>query len=98
MIFQHDNARPSVAKPIKETFEALNWDVSITPAVFSRIALSDYHLFRSMTHSLSEQRFHSYEDIKKWIDSWIASKDVSFFRRGIHLLPEKWEKVMAIGQ
>jgi len=25
--------------------------------------------------------------------SGIASKDVSFFRRGIHLLPERWEKV-----
>ena len=36
------------------------------------------------------------EDIKKkWVDSWIA-KDVSFFRDGIHLLPDKWEKVMAI--
>jgi len=31
---------------------------------------------------------------KKWIDSWIASKDVSFFRRGIHLLLERWKKVM----
>ncbi|KAG5318711.1 MOS1T transposase, partial [Pseudoatta argentina] len=31
---------------------------------------------------------------KKWIDSWIASKDMSFFRRGIHVLPERWEKVV----
>jgi len=42
-----------------------------------------------MTHGLSEQRFHSYEDTKKWVDSWIASKDMSFFRRGIHLLSER---------
>ncbi|KAG5313062.1 MOS1T transposase, partial [Pseudoatta argentina] len=28
-------------------------------------------------------------------DSWIASKDMSFFRRGIHVLPERWEKVVS---
>jgi len=26
---------------------------------------------------------------------WIVSKDEAFFRRGIHMLPERWEKVMA---
>ncbi|EFN68867.1 hypothetical protein EAG_04413, partial [Camponotus floridanus] len=36
-----------------------------------------------------------YEDAKKWVDSWIASKDVSFFRRGIQMLPERWKKVVA---
>jgi len=32
--------------------------------------------------------------IKNCIDDWIASKDEAFFR-GIHMLPERWEKVMA---
>ena len=45
-----------------------------------------------MAHGLAEQRFHSYEEAKKWIDSWTASKDMSFFRRGIHIPPERWEK------
>ncbi|KAG5316940.1 MOS1T transposase, partial [Pseudoatta argentina] len=34
-------------------------------------------------------------ELKKRIDSWIASKDMSFFRRGIHVLPERWEKVVS---
>ncbi|KAG5321300.1 MOS1T transposase, partial [Pseudoatta argentina] len=59
------------------------------------IAPSDFHLFRSMAHGLADRRFHSYEEAQKWIDSWIASKDMSFFRRGIHVLPEKWEKVVS---
>ncbi|KAG5314643.1 MOS1T transposase, partial [Pseudoatta argentina] len=42
-----------------------------------------------------DRRFHSYEEAQKWIDSWIASKDMSFFRRGIHVLPERWEKVVS---
>ncbi|KAG5318703.1 MOS1T transposase, partial [Pseudoatta argentina] len=42
----------------------------------------------------ADRRFHSYEEAQKWIDSWVASKDMSFFRRGIHVLPERWEKVV----
>ena len=48
-----------------------------------------------MTHDLAYQRFHSYEEAKNWIDSWIASKDMSFFRRKIHILAERWEKVVS---
>ena len=48
-----------------------------------------------MAHDLAEQHFRSYEDVKKWIDSWIASKDEQFFRRGIRTLPERWKKVVA---
>ena len=48
-----------------------------------------------MIHGLSEQRFTSYEDTTKWVDSWIASENESFFRRGIRMLPERWEKVVA---
>jgi len=50
---------------------------------------SFHHLFRSMAHGLAKQHFHFYEDAKKWVDSWIVSNDVSFFRRGIQMLPEK---------
>ena len=39
--------------------------------------------------------FRSYEEVKNWIDSWIASKDDQFFRHGIRTLPERWEKVVA---
>jgi len=47
-----------------------------------------------MAHGLAEQYFHSYEDPKKWVDSWIASK-VLVFRREIQMLLERWEKVVA---
>ncbi|EGI59356.1 Mariner Mos1 transposase [Acromyrmex echinatior] len=89
VILQHDDARSHVAKVVK-TF--LKWKVlPYSPDV----APSDYHLFRSMTHGLADQHFRSYEEVKNWIDSWIASKDDQFFRRGIRTLPERWEKVVA---
>jgi len=46
-------------------------------------------------NGLADQHLCSYEEIKNWIDTWIASKDEQFFRRGIRTLPERWEKVMA---
>ncbi|KAG5324203.1 MOS1T transposase, partial [Pseudoatta argentina] len=67
----------------------------VAKPVKTYMAPSDFHLFRSMAHGLADRRFHSYEEAQKWIDSWIASKDMSFFRRGIHVLPEKWEKVVS---
>ncbi|KAG5314398.1 MOS1T transposase, partial [Pseudoatta argentina] len=94
VILLHDNARPHVAKPVKTYLEALKWEVLPHPLYSPDIAPSDFHLFRSMAHGPADRRFHSYEEAQKWIDSWIASKDMSFFRRGIHVLPERWEKVV----
>ena len=64
IILLHDNARSHVAAPIKTYLETLKWEVLSHPPYSPDIALSDYHLFRSMTHGLSEQHFTSYEDIK----------------------------------
>ncbi|KAG5318543.1 MOS1T transposase, partial [Pseudoatta argentina] len=95
VILLHDNARPHVAKPVKTYLETLKWEVLPYPLHSPDIAPFDFHLFRSMAHGLADRRFHSYEEAQKWIDSWIASKDMSFFRRGIHVLPERWEKVVS---
>jgi hypothetical protein len=59
------------------------------------IAPSDYHLFRSMQNHLAGTRFTSSEEVKNWVDSFLASKDEEFFRHGIRMLPERWEKVIA---
>ena len=81
VILQHDNALPHVAKPVKTYLETLKW--------------YDYYLFRSMAHGLADKQFRSYEDIEKWLDLWIASKDEHFYRNGIRAPPERWAKVVA---
>jgi len=95
IILLHDNAQPHVAAPVKTYLETLKWEVLSHPPYSPDIASSDHHLFRSMTHGLSEQHFTSYEDIKNCINDWIASKDEACFRRGIHMLSKRWEKVVA---
>ena len=48
-----------------------------------------------MAHGLADQQFRLYEDIEKWLDSWIASKYEHFYRNGIRALPERRGKVVA---
>ncbi|EGI66303.1 Mariner Mos1 transposase, partial [Acromyrmex echinatior] len=73
----------------------LKWKPLPPPPYSPDLAPSYYHLFRSMAHDLTDQHFRSYEEVKNWIDAWIASKDDQFFRRGIRTLPERWVKVVA---
>jgi len=73
-----------------KTTWTLNWEVLPYPAYSPDLASSDYHLFLSMGHALAERHFDFYEDVR--LDEWFASKDEEFFWRGIHKLPERWEK------
>ncbi|KIH58259.1 F-box domain protein [Ancylostoma duodenale] len=75
-----------------EASDGRDYDPSLYTLVRSN---RDYHLFRSMSHSLSEQRFKSFEGVEKWVTEWIELKDEAFCGQGIRFLPERWEKVKA---
>ena len=92
VILQHCNARLHVVRPVKTYLETLKWEVLPHPPCSPDVAPSDYHLFRSMAHGLTHQHFRSYEEVKKWIDLWIASKDASFFSGWYPTIARKMEK------
>ena len=75
------------AKPVHDTSEALSWK-ALPPTTYSPdLALFDYNLF-----ALAEQSFGSYEDVKKWLDEWLAAKEEDFHWRGIYKFPARWKK------
>ncbi|CAK9803711.1 Mariner Mos1 transposase [Anthophora quadrimaculata] len=92
VILLHDNAPAHTARQVKETIKAFNWEIIPHAAYSPDLAPSDYYLFASMGHALAKQRFTSHEDVRKWLDDWFASKEEQFFWRGIHKLPERWQK------
>ena len=91
VILQHNSAWLHVSKWRKAYLEMLKWEVLPCSPYSPDIAPSDHHLLQSMAHGLAEPHFHSYEDAKNCVDLWLTSKDV-FFRCGIQMLPEGWEK------
>jgi len=64
----HDNASSHTTKLVKETIEAFDWKILSHAAYSPDLAPTDYHLFASMGHVLAQQRFTSYEDVRKWLD------------------------------
>lgn len=94
VILFHNNTRPHVAKAVKDILLELEWEALLQLAYSPDIALSDYHLFRSMRHELVDTRFWHVEEVRKFVNDWIAPKLPSFFRHGIAILPERWENVV----
>ena len=57
VIFQHDNDRPHVARPVKTYLETLKWDILASPLYSPDVAFSDYHLFWSIATRPGSSKF-----------------------------------------
>ncbi|CAJ0931347.1 unnamed protein product, partial [Mesorhabditis belari] len=84
--FLHDNARPHVAKITQQKIEEMGWEVLPHPPYSPDLAPSDYHLFRSMHHSLAEKKFKNRDEVQIWVSNFFESQPVEFFKKGIHSL------------
>ena len=81
---------------VRDTPKALSWEIIPHLAYSPDLTPSEYRLFASMSHALAEQRFGSYEEVKKWLDEWFAAKGDDFYWRftDIHKLPERLQRKM----
>ena len=92
VILLHDNARLHTEKMTTALLDSLGWQVLPHPAYSPDLAPSDFYLFRSLQHHLTDNHFKTIDDVNNSITEFINSKPPSFYREGICRLPEKWKK------
>ena len=77
------------AKQIRDTLAAFGCEVSPHAAYSPHLVPFDYDFFASMSHALAEQRFGSYENVKKRLDESFAADGEGLYWRSIHKLFER---------
>ena len=83
VIFLQDNARPHVVQQTQAKINELGLEQVTQQPYSPDLAPSDYHLFRSLEHSLRGKRFINVDQVKKHLSHYFASKSKSFYQRGI---------------
>jgi len=96
VILQHDNARHHTAKLTKKLLKEFGWEVFEHPPYSPDLAPNDYHLFRSMEHDLRNKKLKDHIELSNNLINSFNSKNLDFYRRGIDLLPEKWQEVIEV--
>ena len=94
VFFQHDNARPHVAKVVKQKLESHDWKLLPHPPYSPDLAPSDYHLFRSLSNDLRGKNFDNEKTLKKYLQDFFDSNPREFYAQGIHDLPRRWREVI----
>jgi [histone H3]-lysine36 N-dimethyltransferase SETMAR len=93
--FLHDNARPHVSVKTQQKIWELGWRVLPRAPYSPDLAPSDYHLFRSMEHSLRNMQLAKIHDVRKWVCDFFASKPATFYDTGIRNLRERCKSTIA---
>jgi transposase len=97
VILQHDNARPHTANTTKAAIQELDWEILPHPPYSPGLDPSNYHLSRSLSNNLRGVSFSNNAELKNWLDDFFTAKPGDFFKRGIEILPERWEAVVING-
>ena len=92
--FQHDNAKPHVAKVVNAKLQELGWELLPHPPYSPDLAPSDYHLFRSLSNDLRDRKFIEEKDLKMYLKDFFDSKSHEFYSSGIHKLAMRWQEVV----
>jgi [histone H3]-lysine36 N-dimethyltransferase SETMAR len=94
IILQHDNAMAHSTKKTQQKIKDLGWEVLSHPPYSPDIKPSDYHLFISMQHFLSDKVFRNINDIKISLSKFFASKPTTFYKEGIKNLVRRWAIIL----
>ncbi|GFV00359.1 histone-lysine N-methyltransferase SETMAR [Trichonephila clavipes] len=95
VVLQHDNVRPQCARKTPQKINGLGWEVLPHPPYSPDIAPTDFHLFRSNQHFLTNKKFQNFDDMKNAISRYFTEKPIDFYRSSFENLHARWQKVVA---
>ena len=94
VLFLQDNARPHVARVIRDTMQQLGWETLCDPPYSPDLAPTDYHLFHSLDNHLCGKSFTNETDLRQALINFFAFKTPEFYRKRIEQLKTRWQKVL----
>jgi histone-lysine N-methyltransferase SETMAR len=74
VILQHENARRHTANMTKVAIQELDWEIFPHPPYSPDLALSNYHIFRSLSNNLRHAEFPSTPTLSSKIGSTTYSR------------------------
>ena len=89
IVFHQYSARPHTILMTQQKLRYLFWEVLMYPPYSPDLALSDYHLFRSMQNSLNGVKLDFREAFENYLSQFFAEKPRNFYTDGIMSLLEK---------
>ena len=72
----------------------LGWTALSYPSYSTNLALTDYHLFHSLSNHLREKKFDDESHLKINLVNFFSQKSQDFYERGILSLSERWRQVI----
>lgn len=97
VVFHHDNARPHTARETTRKLTELGWEIMRHPPYSPDMAPSDYHLFQTLQNELYKNSFNSITEVETFLRRFFESRSADFYRKGIHRLRERWQKIIEKG-
>lgn len=92
VLLQQDNARTHTAQVAIDEAMKCGFEILPHPPYSPDLAPSDYYLFRNLKKDKRGNRFATEDELKNWTTNWLAEKDEAFFRKGIRMLKDRWQR------
>ncbi|KAG5666336.1 hypothetical protein PVAND_014371 [Polypedilum vanderplanki] len=95
--FHHDNARPHTARDTVALLKSFEWNIIPQAPYSPDLAPSDYYLFTALKNALKNKKFTNDNELKDFVKKFFASKEPTFYKKGIYKLPSLWQSVVNCG-
>ena len=96
VLLHNDNAPAHTSAIAMATIRESKFELLSHPPYSPDLALSDYHVFRSVKNSLRGQRLGCDEAVVHAINDWFKVQEKEFFVDGVNSLVHRWEKCVAL--